>query len=54
MHDEDISVNKQNLISLIYYADTASKILKENGYPGKAKALEDRYLRVAKEIGLVS
>ena len=39
------------LEDLLLYADTAAKILKENGWPGKAQALEQRYMKVAETIG---
>lgn len=38
--------------SLVMYADTAALILEENGYEGKAQALEARYMRVEEIFGL--
>ena len=35
---------------LVMYASICAKILKENGYAGKAKALEKRYMKVNKYI----
>ena len=52
MKPEKVEVSRNDLENLIYYADTAAKILKDNGWPGKAEALEDRYMKVAREIGL--
>ena len=49
---EVVMVSLDNITNLIYYADTAAKILKDNGWPGKAQALTDRYMKVAREIGL--
>lgn len=47
-----VQVSKQDIENLIYYADTAAKILKDNGWPGKAEALENRYMKIAVAIGL--
>lgn len=47
-----VKVDKGDLTDLIYYADTAAKILGEQGFPGKAEALENRYMKLAKAIGL--
>jgi len=41
---------RSDLENLLMYADTAAKILKDNGFPGKAEALEVRYMRIAKII----
>lgn len=37
---------------LVTYADVAAKILREQGFPGKAEALEERNQKVAVLIGL--
>ena len=37
---------------MIYYADTAAKILKDNGWQGKAEALETRYMKLARAVGM--
>ncbi len=37
---------------LIHYADSVTKILIENGYPGKAEALKDRYMKVYKLLDI--
>jgi len=42
---------RADLEDLLMYADTAAKILKENGWPGKAEALEQRYMKVAEAVG---
>jgi hypothetical protein len=47
-----VQVSRADLENLIYYADTAAGILKENGWPGKAEALESRYMKIADAIGL--
>ncbi len=47
----DLLVDSGDLTELLMYADTAAKILRENGYPGKAEALEKRYMKIAKAIG---
>ena len=52
MEPEKVEVSRNDLENLIYYADMVASILKDNGWPGKAKALEDRYMKVAREIGL--
>lgn len=39
----DISLNE--FVDLISYADTVAKILKDNGFEGKAEALEKRYMK---------
>ena len=46
-----VSCPCSDLEDLLMYADTAAKILKENGWPGKAQALEQRYMKVAEAIG---
>lgn len=43
---------KKEATDLIYYADMCAKILKDNGWPGKAEALERRYLVLGKRLGL--
>ena len=50
--EEKVNVSMDNIVDLIYYADSVAKILKDNGWPGKAEALTARYMKVAKEIGL--
>ena len=49
--DPRVSCPRSYLEDLLLYADTAAKILKENGWPGKAQALEQRYMKVAEAIG---
>lgn len=46
-----VSCPRGDLEDLLMYADTAAKILRETGFPGKAEALEQRYTKVAKAIG---
>lgn len=48
-----VSCHQDALEDLLMYVDTAAKILKENGWQGKAEALEQRYMKVAKEIGFI-
>lgn len=42
---EQVSVSKDDLENLVYYADIVASILKQNGFPGKAEALENRYMK---------
>lgn len=43
--DGHVRVSLDDLRNLIYYCDTVALILKENGYAGKAEALESRYMK---------
>lgn len=49
---DGVLVNRKNLESLIHYADSMAKILKDAGFPGKATALEERYMKIADEIAM--
>ncbi len=46
-----VSCSRSDLEDLILYADTAAKILKEQGFYGKGEALERRCMKVADVIG---
>ena len=50
--DKEMKALKKEAVDLIYYADMCATILKENGFPGKAEALEKRYLKLGKRFGL--
>lgn len=50
--DDELSDLKYEAKELVYYADTAAKILRENGFEGKAEALESRMSKVAKRLGM--
>ena len=41
----DVSLNE--FIDLICYCDNVAKILKDNGFKGKAEALQSRYMKFA-------
>jgi hypothetical protein len=49
--DALVSCPRSYIEDLLMYADTAATILKDNGWPGKAQALEQRYMKVAEAIG---
>lgn len=48
----EIDLLKKEAVDLIHYADCCAKILKDNGFEGKAQALEERYLKLGKRLGL--
>lgn len=50
MIDDELFVS--DVIDLVRYADSMAKILKEQGFPGKAEALEERCLQVFAHIAL--
>jgi hypothetical protein len=47
-----VRCNRSDLVDLIMYSDTASRILADNGFAGKAEALEKRYMKIANSIGM--
>jgi hypothetical protein len=47
-----VSVCRSDLENLIYYADACAGILIHEGYPGKAEALTDRFMKLADQIRL--
>lgn len=51
--DKEMKAIKKEAVDLIYHADSCAKILKENGFHGKAEALEKRYLKLGKRFGLL-
>lgn len=50
--NKELTLLKKEAKDLIYYADMCALILKQNGYEGKAAALETRYLKLGKRLGL--
>lgn len=54
MDVELITCLRSDIVDLVLYTDMAASILKEQGFPGKAEALEARYMKVAKQTGLKS
>lgn len=49
---DEIKSLKDEAAELVYCADTAAKLLRENGFHGKAEALEKRYLKLGKRLGI--
>lgn len=50
--DKELRAIKKEATDLIQYADTCAKILKENGFEGKAETLQRKFLKLGKRLGL--
>ena len=40
-----MDITLDEFTDLLYYCDSVAKILKDNGFKGKAEALENRYMK---------
>lgn len=51
---KEIDMLKEEATELVYCAEAGAKLLKENGFHSKAEALEKRYLKLGKRLGIYS